>query len=112
MSQLTNALRHITKKASHPNALLYSAQLERAKQKYLVQGQLEGGKEGAVALGAPEAAGWEREGEIDELKIEEPGNGTVSEGAVREGESKGVKREGGEAERVRVEDENGGGKME
>jgi hypothetical protein len=101
MSQFTNALRHITKKASHPNALLYSAQLERAKQKYLVQGQLEDGKEGAVALGAPELDRREREGEKDE--IQDPRNGTVPEGEVREGESQGVKREGGEAERGGVE---------
>jgi hypothetical protein len=109
MSQLTNALRHITKKASHPNALLYSAQLERAKQKYLVQGQLEGGKEGAVALGAPETDGRERE-----LEKEDSRNGIGSEGAEREGGSKAVNGEAGEAGeagRWRDEDENGGGKM-
>lgn len=107
MSQLTNALRHITKKASHPNALLYSAQLERAKRKYLVQGQLEGGKEGAVALGAPETDGRERE-----LEKEDSRNGIGSEGAEREGGSKAVNGEAGEAGRWRDEDENGGGKME
>jgi hypothetical protein len=54
MSQLTPLLRQITKKASHPNGLLYGMQLERARVKYLVRGELEGGKE-AVQLGAPEA---------------------------------------------------------
>jgi hypothetical protein len=105
MSQLTNALRHITKKASHPNALLYSAQLERAKQKYLVQGQLGDGKEGAVALGAPETDGRERALEKGDAR-----NGIGSEGAGREGELKGVKGDGGEADRGRDEDEIDGGK--
>jgi hypothetical protein len=107
MSQLTNALRHITKKASHPNSLLYSAQLERAKQKYLVQGQLGDGKEGAVALGSPEVEGRERELEKEDLR-----NGIGSEGAEREGESKDVKRGAGEAEPGRGEADSGGERME
>jgi hypothetical protein len=44
----------VTKKASHPNTLLYNVQLERARKKYLVQGQLDDGKEGTVALGSPD----------------------------------------------------------
>ena len=54
MSQFGSVLRQVTKKAAHPNSLIYSVQLERAKQKYIVQGQLESGAEGTVALGAPE----------------------------------------------------------
>jgi len=53
MSALTNVLRHITKKAAHPNTLLYNVQLERAKNKYLLRGQLGDGLDGTVALDAP-----------------------------------------------------------
>lgn len=38
----------------HPNALVHKVQLERARQKYIVRGELGDGKEDAVALGAPE----------------------------------------------------------
>ena len=69
MSQLTPLLRQITKKASHPNGLLYSIQLERARVKYLVKGELEGGAQ-AVALDAPkekvqEMTGRESRGDVD-----------------------------------------------
>ncbi|OBT55008.1 hypothetical protein VE04_05329 [Pseudogymnoascus sp. 24MN13] len=60
MSHLANALRQITKKSSNPNALIYQLQLERSKQKYLVQEQLGNGMEGAVALGAPESENGEK----------------------------------------------------
>lgn len=72
MSQLANALRHITKKASHPNALIYNVQLQRAKEKYLVQGQLEDGKEEAVALAGPGEKGQEQdlEHEVAGAKID------------------------------------------
>jgi hypothetical protein len=83
MSQLTPLLRQITKKASHPNALLYGAQLERARVKYLVRGELEDGKE-AVAVGPPEeemgvegAEGTDRESGAEETVEGE-------EGAVKE----------------------------
>ncbi|OBT65980.1 hypothetical protein VE03_03178 [Pseudogymnoascus sp. 23342-1-I1] len=55
MSHLANALRQITKKSSNPNALIYQLQLQRAKQRYLVQEQLGNGTQAAVALGAPES---------------------------------------------------------
>jgi hypothetical protein len=69
MSQLTPLLRQITKKASHPNGLLYSLQLERARVKYLVKGELESGTE-AVALDSPkekaqEMTGRESGGDMD-----------------------------------------------
>jgi hypothetical protein len=54
MSQLANALRQIAKKSMHPNALVHKVQLERARQKYIVRGEIGDGKEDAVALGAPE----------------------------------------------------------
>ena len=60
MSHLANALRQITKKSSNPNTLIYQLQLQRAKQKYLVQEQLGNGMEGAVALGAPEGENGEK----------------------------------------------------
>jgi len=57
MSALANVLRHITKKASHPNALIHQIQLERARSKYLVQGRLGDGLEGVVSLDAPKGDG-------------------------------------------------------
>lgn len=64
MSQLAGLLRQITRKSSNPNAFVYQVQLERARQKYLVRGELDDGKASAVALGAPEDGdGSERERE-------------------------------------------------
>jgi hypothetical protein len=97
MSQLTGILRQITKKAPHPNALLYTVQLERARQKILLQGQLDDGKEGAIALGAVEKEGQEQETGKSELDTER-GNGMAAE---RDGESEGVEGEGAETERRR-----------
>jgi len=57
MSALANALRQITKKAAHPNALLYQVQLDRAKKRHLIQGQLGDGLAGVVALKPPEEGG-------------------------------------------------------
>jgi hypothetical protein len=55
MSQLSGLFRQVVKKSNHPNTLLHNLQLARAKQKYLVQGQLGDGAEGtALELGAPE----------------------------------------------------------
>lgn len=66
MSLLTGALRAITKKASSPQSLIYSIQLERAKQKYIVRGELDG-PESAIELGAPEANAKEQKGTGVEL---------------------------------------------
>jgi hypothetical protein len=55
MSQLGGVFRQIVKKANHPNILLHNIQLEHAKIKHLVQGQLGvGSDETALELGAPE----------------------------------------------------------
>jgi hypothetical protein len=81
MSQLTPLLRQITKKASHPNQLLYGVQLERARVKYLVRGELGDGKE-AVALGAPE--------EVKGGKEKEGGRQAGGEDGVEDGEGGGV----------------------
>jgi len=89
MSYLTPLLRQLTRKASHPNALLYEVQLERARVKYLVNGELEDGK-GAVELGAPEEP-------AAELKTEDVKNekreleGSESEAKKAEGEEAGGK---------------------
>jgi hypothetical protein len=98
MSQLTPLLRQITKKASHPNTLMYGVQLERARVKYLVKGELEAGK-GAVELGAPDEVdrGKEKDGEPDE------GNGK----GVEEGEGGGV---GMKSERSREGEKSSGEK--
>jgi hypothetical protein len=66
MSQLAPLLRQITKKASHPNGLLYGMQLERARVKYLVRGELEDGK-AAIELAVPEesGAGLKKEDEVE-----------------------------------------------
>jgi hypothetical protein len=51
---LATALRHLTRKATHPNTLLYQVQLEKAKRDVEKKGSLIGdGKEGAVLLGDP-----------------------------------------------------------
>ena len=87
MSQLTPLLRQITRKASHPNGLLYGMQLERARVKYLVKGELEDGK-GAVELGAPEELGTEvkKEDEVEEEeKLEGEGGGVKEGGGLVEG---------------------------
>ncbi|KFY64522.1 hypothetical protein V496_03211 [Pseudogymnoascus sp. VKM F-4515 (FW-2607)] len=65
MSHLANALRQITKKSSNPNALIYQLQLQRSKQKYLVQEQLGNGTEAAVALGAPESENKEKASRLE-----------------------------------------------
>lgn len=73
-------------------------QLGRARQKYLVQGQLDDGKEGAVALGAPEEEGREQEREQEKAALEmENGNGLEAAEPV----SEGVTGEEVEAERGR-----------
>ncbi|KAE8441454.1 hypothetical protein EG329_004947 [Mollisiaceae sp. DMI_Dod_QoI] len=84
MSGLANALRRIAKSASHPNALLYKTQLERAKQKYLVQGQLGDGKEDAFMLGSPEEEIQKQERGQKTLKTKE---GIRSNGLEEEAET-------------------------
>ncbi|EPE35735.1 hypothetical protein GLAREA_05072 [Glarea lozoyensis ATCC 20868] len=54
MSQLTGLFRQILKKSNHPNILVHNIQLERAKQKYLVQGRLGDGGDIALEIGPPE----------------------------------------------------------
>src|SRR5579871_5974662 len=106
MSQLGSLLRQITKKSSHPNAFIYKIQLERAKQKYLLQGQLDDGKEDAVALGAPE----EEEREKAALDIEK---GVGPEAAERKGEGPregGVEAEGSRGDGAERCWSGGGGK--
>jgi hypothetical protein len=81
MSQLAPLLRQITKKASHPNGLLYGMQLERARVKYLVRGELEDGK-AAIELVVPEesGAGLKKEDEVElGEKLDGEGDG-VKEG--------------------------------
>jgi hypothetical protein len=51
----------------HPNALLHKVQLERARQKYIVRGELGDGKEEAIAIGAPEQQKAELERHAVEL---------------------------------------------
>lgn len=91
MSQLTPLLRQITKKASHPNGLLYGMQLEHARVKYLVRGELEDGK-GAVELGAPS----EEPGKDGEKGKEKDGEKAPSEGegGKEEGSADGGGKEG------------------
>jgi len=65
---LTSALRNITKKASHPNVLVYEMQKARAKRIYLPDGQLrliDGGREGDVL-----ALGDGQEGKVKESEKE------------------------------------------
>lgn len=69
MPQLTPLLRQITKNASHPNGLLYGMQLERARVKSLVKGELEGGTQ-AVALDVPKE-------KVQEMTVEEKFEGNV-----------------------------------
>ncbi|OBT87128.1 hypothetical protein VE02_02258 [Pseudogymnoascus sp. 03VT05] len=70
MSHLANALRQITKKSSNPNALIYQLQLQRSKQKYLVQEQLDNGMEGAVALGAPESENGKKDSGPETARVD------------------------------------------
>lgn len=53
MSQLTLSLRAIAKSANHPIGLLYTMQLESARKKYLVRGELAAGKK-ELELRAPD----------------------------------------------------------
>lgn len=92
MSALTNVLRQITNKTTHPNALLHQIQLERAKNKYLVQGQLGHGVESVVALTAPEKAEAVK-AEIVNLSKEEVGDEDGKLKAV-DGEVDGDGKEG------------------
>ena len=85
MSGLAPVLRRLTKTASHPNSLLYAMQLERARVKYLVKGELGDGKEDAMVLEAPKE-------NIEELKS---------------GEREGKAESGVEGEAQRGEDERG-----
>lgn len=88
MSHLANALRQITKKSSNPNALIYQLQLQRAKQKYLVQEQLGNGMEGAVALGAPETENREKDSGPETVALDrEQQNGLEA----AEGNDEGIK---------------------
>lgn len=89
MSGLAPVFRRLVKAASHPNSLLYAVQLEQARVKYLVKGELGDGKEDAMALEAP------RE-KSDEMKD--------GEQARKEGEKVEGKAEGG-IEEQRGEDE-------
>ena len=66
---LATALRHITRKATHPNSLLYQVQLEKAKRDVEKKGGLIGdGKEGAVLLGDPKGEKEAEKGEGDERR--------------------------------------------
>ena len=81
MSQLAPLLRQITKKASHPNGLLYGMQLERARVKYLVRGELEDGK-AAIELAVPKksGAGLKKEDEVEwGEKLDGEGDGVKEE---------------------------------
>jgi hypothetical protein len=71
MSQLTGLFRQVLKKSNHPNILIHNIQLERAKQKYLVQGRLGDGFDSALEIGPPE----------EESKTLEDGQHLVSEAA-------------------------------
>ena len=111
MSHLANSLRQITSKSSNPNALIYQLQLQRAKQKYLVQEQLGDGMEAAVALGAPESENREKG----------PGPETAALGREHQsgpeaamGDNEGIKcREvDGEPGRAHEEDARGEGEKE
>lgn len=77
MLHLAGALRQITKKASHPNPLIFDIQLERAKQKYVVQGRLAASEYGALELSAPSDQG-------------EKADGDVKDGVTAKGEEFGV----------------------
>jgi hypothetical protein len=70
MSHLAGLLRQITTKSQNPNALIYQLQLERAKQKYLVDERLGGGSEAAVALEAPESERLEKELEQEKAALD------------------------------------------
>ena len=88
MSHLANALRQITKKSSNPNALVYQLQLQRAKQKYLVQEQLGNGMEGAVALETPESENGEKASGLETAALDRE---QQSDPEARKGNSEGIK---------------------
>ncbi len=89
MSHLANLLRQVVKKSSHPNALVYKMEVQRATQKHLVRGELADGEEDAVALGAPAEDGQDQERKRGSSALEmEKESG--SETTDREGE--GAKR--------------------
>ena len=92
MPALGSLLRQLSKKASHPNALIYEIQLARAKHKYLVQEQLEDGEEDAVALPAPKEG--EREEDVSPVMKNEDGRDTMQQ-------------DSGDAEARRIEVERG-----
>ena len=95
---LSFILRQITKKASHPNALLHKVQLAKAKRKYLPDGapaQLGDGKGEIFALEAPESEENHREAKAEMDVAEFEGVRDVGGGA----ESGGVKEEGRKLER-------------
>lgn len=85
MSHLTNILRQISKKASHPNSLIYSVQLLKAKQKYLVRGEIGVNEESAISLAAPDDNGSTTDGNAkstvkkNEDNIPEKDGGTACE---------------------------------
>ncbi|KIN03530.1 hypothetical protein OIDMADRAFT_177687 [Oidiodendron maius Zn] len=91
-ASLGSLLRQVTKKASHPNALIYEIQLARAKHKHLVQGQLEDGEEDAVALPAPKEG--ERQEDVPLVMKNEDGRYTMQQ-------------DSGDAEARRIEVEQG-----
>ncbi|KFX92440.1 hypothetical protein O988_07276 [Pseudogymnoascus sp. VKM F-3808] len=111
MSYLANALRQITKKSSNPNTLIYQLQLERAKQKYLVQEQLGDGTEAAVALGAPESKNGEKDlgQESAALNREQQSHSEAAEGNNENIKSREVD---GERARTHGDDAGGGGEKE
>lgn len=108
MAHLANVLRQITNKSSNPNALIYQLQLERAKQKYLVQEQLGSGAEGAVALGAPESENVEK-GSGPETAAFDGGKQGDSEAAERNNEGIKCREADGEPARAHGDDARGGG---
>ncbi|KFX94621.1 hypothetical protein V495_01385 [Pseudogymnoascus sp. VKM F-4514 (FW-929)] len=110
MSYLANALRQITKKSSNPNTLIYQLQLERAKQKYLVQEQLGDGTEAAVALGAPESKNGENDAK---QKLGALDREQQSHSEAAEGNNEGIQSREADGERARAhgdDDAGGGGK--
>ncbi|KFY15256.1 hypothetical protein V492_02123 [Pseudogymnoascus sp. VKM F-4246] len=100
MSHLANALRQITNKSSNPNALIYQIQLQRAKQKYLVQEQLGSGTGAAIALGAPES----EHGKNGSESTTATPNGEQKNGAeAAEGNNEGIKCRESDSQPARAE---------
>lgn len=85
MSHLASLLRAVTKRASHPNNLLYEAQLERARVKILVKGEL-GKGEDAVLLEQPRVEKKEEEG-LENVESGEEG-GVEKSGSGKKGAGK------------------------